>query len=165
MVALRWLFFQAKWQCTESCLADVSSFFFLYDFPLFSSTPLCFSVFLPFYSSFFFVLPFPFSIPPVFLPFCFSYVLVSLLSFFFCFFFVFLSLDLPFCLFVLFISSAQKIPSLFSLIALCFFRPPLLSFILKKMSYPLSSPFSSGIRLVFLSAGGEGATLPYPVMA
>jgi hypothetical protein len=29
-------------------------FFFLCDFPLFSSTPLCFSVFLPFYSSFFF---------------------------------------------------------------------------------------------------------------
>jgi len=32
------------------------------------------------------------------------------------------------------------------------------------MSYPLFSKFSSGIHLVFLSAGGEGATLPYPVM-
>jgi hypothetical protein len=52
-VALRWFFFQAMWRCIESCLVDVS-FFFLCDFPLFSSTPLCFSVFLPFYSSFFF---------------------------------------------------------------------------------------------------------------
>ena len=85
-VALRWFFFQAMWRCTESCLADVSSFFFLCDFPLFSSTPLCFFVFLLFYSSFLFFLPFPFSIPPIFIPFHFSYVLVSLLSFFFLFF-------------------------------------------------------------------------------
>jgi len=123
-------------------------FFFLCDFPLFSSTHLCFSVFLPFYSSFFFFLPFPFSIPPVYLPFCFSYVLVSLLSFFFLFFLCFLSLDLPFCLFVFFISSAQKIPSLFSLVALCFFSSP------SPLFYPLKNVISSILQVFFWYSSG-----------
>jgi hypothetical protein len=122
----------------------------LFSFPfilLFSSLPFLYS---PCLSSFLFLL-------------CFS---LFAIFFFFLFFLCFLSLDLPFCLFVFFISSAQKIPSLFSLVALCFFSSPsplfyplknVISFILQVFFWYSSGIFKCGRRGSHLALSSHGA--------